>query len=125
MTTEKIKANERIKSLSETIKEQAPAIEYVGEVLESNSAHTITTIAKELGMSGQKLNDLLCEKKVQYRHDGHYVLYAKYQNMGYTKTRKHTYTDKYGKEQTQIQTVWTEKGRQLIHIMFNPKLNAQ
>lgn len=115
-------AQEQVQLLNNTIKEQAPIVQYAETVLDSNTSHTITTIAKELGVSGQHLNDLLCQKKIQYRQDGHYVLYAAYQNKGYVTTRTHTYTDKQGNTQTSIQTVWTEKGRHWIHQILNRQL---
>ena len=93
----------------------APKVQYCEEVLQATNTHTTTTIAKELGMSGQKLNAILRELGVQYYHDGHWVLYAKHQDKGYTKTRTHTFTNSDGEARTSITTTWTEAGRQAIH----------
>ena len=101
-----------------TIKEQAPKVQYVDEVLLSSSLISTTTIGKELGMSGSALNEKLNKMNIQYRQNGLWVLYSKYQNLGYTKTKTYTYTDSHGKEQTTISTYWTEKGRQFIHSLF-------
>lgn len=100
---------------NKTILTQAPKIEYVNKVLNAENCHTTTTIAKELGLSAKTLNEILKNKQVQYLHDGHWVLYAKYQNQQFTKTRTHTYYNSEGKQCSSIQTVWTEKGRLFVH----------
>ncbi len=100
---------------SAELKESAHKVQYHDEVLSATNTHTTTTIAKELGMSGQKLNSILRELGVQYYHDGHWILYAKHQSKGYTKTKTFTYEGADGKTRTSITTVWTESGRQAIH----------
>lgn len=103
------------KLLSQTIKEQAPKVEYVDQVLLSNDSINITVIAKELGMSAMALNRQLIEKKILYKSGNTYVLFSKYQGEGYTKTKTHHYTDSLGHDRTQIQTYWTEKGRMFLY----------
>ncbi|NTU68001.1 MAG: hypothetical protein HGB02_03880 [Chlorobiaceae bacterium] len=97
------------------LKAQAPKVQYCNEVLQATNTHTTTTIAKELGMSAQKLNAILRELGVQYYHDGHWVLYAKHQDKGYTKTRTTTFEGSNGETRTSITTTWTESGRQAVH----------
>lgn len=99
----------------EALKLQAPKVEFYNEVLQSESSHTTTVIAKELGMAAVSLNRKLKEKGIQYYQNGTWLLYSKYQNLGYTKTKTHPYYDSKGELKTSIQTVWTEKGRQFIH----------
>ncbi len=101
----------------------APKAEYTDKVLASVTDITTTTIAKELGMSAVKLNKILCEAKVQYYHDGHYVLYSKYQSRGYTETRTYQWYDKSGVSHTKHNTVWTERGRALVHSIVNSTLS--
>jgi phage antirepressor YoqD-like protein len=49
-----------------------------------NKSYTITEIAKECGLSSaQKLNELLCEKKIQYKSNGTYVPFSQYSTQGY------------------------------------------
>ncbi len=98
-----------------TIKSQAPKVEYFDEVLQSKSDITTTTIDGELGMSAQALNKLLKNHRVQYKIDGVWKLYSKYEGKGYTKSRTHTYTDSIGHSRTEILTTWSEKGRMFIH----------
>lgn len=104
------------------IEKQAPKVQYTDNVLRSETCYTTTTIAKELGMSGKALNRKLWLLGVQYFHDGHWVLYAQYQNKGYTKTRTHAYRNNDGEVQTSVNTVWTDKGRAFIHIMLNDNM---
>jgi len=108
-----------------TIAAQAPVVEYATTVLSAKNAWTITTIAKELGMSARKLNKILEAKKVQYKADHHYVLYSKYQDCNYTKTKTHTYTDTLGQPCTNMQTVWTELGRQFIHGLMKESASVK
>lgn len=101
-----------------TIREQAPKVEYFDEVLQSNNLIAVNVIAKELGMSAVTLNKKLHDLRVIYKSNGVWVLYEKYQNKGYTKTKTHKYIDSLGREQTQIQTYWTETGRVFIHELM-------
>lgn len=118
---EKEAALMQLEQANETIKEQAPKVEYVNRVLNSSGAHRITIIAKELGMSAIELNEFLRQCKVQYKVEGQWVLTTKYQNRGYTKTTTYTFTDSEGKERSSIQTLWTEKGRAFIHHLIKLK----
>jgi anti-repressor protein len=110
---------ERLLSITELqnqeIKQAAPKVEYFDKVLQSNSTYTTNQIAKELGMSAIELNKKLHDLGIQYKQSETWLLYAKYQNQGYTKTKTHTFTDSYGNQQTAMQTVWTERGRKFIH----------
>jgi phage antirepressor YoqD-like protein/predicted transcriptional regulator len=102
----------------ETIKLQAPKVEYHDKVLQSTGTYNTNQIAKELGMSARSLNKRLNELRVQYKQGGTWLLYQKYQSKGYTKTRTYTYNDQYGIESTAMQTVWTETGRKFVHSLL-------
>lgn len=99
------------------IEQNSPKVEYFEEVLQSESTYTTTQIAKELGMSAPTLNRKLNEKRIQYKQNGTWVLYEKYQNKGYTKTKTHIFNDN-GVQKTSMLTVWTEKGRLFIHTII-------
>lgn len=101
------------------LKLAAPKVEYYENVLQAENTWNSTTIAKELGMSAKAMNKRLHGMQVVFRQDQHWVLYAKYQNKGYTKTKTHNYVDNYGNLRTSIQTVWTERGREFLHSLFN------
>ena len=102
------------------IQEQAPKAEYYDNTLMSKDAMTTTQIAKELGMSAITLNKRLKDLGVQYKVNDQWVLYAKYQDKGYTKTS--TYTEIInGESKTYVSTVWTQKGREFIHSLINAR----
>jgi anti-repressor protein len=105
----------QIDLMKDELKKQAPIKKYYEEVLQSESTYATTSIASELGMSAWKLNQVLKDKRIQRRVDGHWVLLGQYTGLGLTKTRTHYYTDSQGRQQTSMLTVWTEKGRLFIH----------
>lgn len=94
--------------------ELKPKANYCEQVLQSASAVVTTQIAKDYGMSPQALNSILHELGVQYKVDGQWVLYSKYQDKGYTKSC--TVIDRFG--EPRMQTKWTQKGRLFIYQML-------
>ncbi len=97
----------------------APKALYADNVLDSISCYTTTQIAKELGMTAQELNRLLCAKRIQYYQSGQYMLYAEYAHMGLAKSRTH-YDLFVGPDiiRTRMYLVWTERGRKFLHDNF-------
>ena len=91
--------------------ELKPKANYCEQVLQSESVVVTTQIAKDYGMSPQALNSILHELGVQYKVDGQWVLYSKYQDKGYTKSC--TVIDRFG--EPRMQTKWTQKGRLFIY----------
>ena len=97
------------------ILEHTPKIEYVDKILsDDKSLLTITQIAKDYGISGSVLNNLLHENRVQYKQNGTWLLYTNYANKGYTKSQTWNNGDKTG-----LHTKWTQKGRLFIHELLN------
>lgn len=120
--------NEELKQVNEiantTIMIQAPKVEFYDKVMSSTSTYNTNLIAKELGISAITLNQRLKELGVQYCQNKTWVLTAKYQGKDYTKTKTHTFNGANGEIRTSMQTVWTEKGRKLIHDLLSAnKLN--
>ena len=93
-----------------------PKALYADNVLDSISCYTTTQIAKELGMTAQELNRLLCAERVQYYQSGQYMLYAEYAHRGLAKSRTH-FDLFVGCDTIHTRTylVWTERGRKFIH----------
>ena len=104
---------------------QAPKVRYFDEVLHSASTYTTTQIAKELGMSGRELNYRLKLLGVQFRQSGTWMLTARYQKEGYTRTHTHVWQNRNGETGTAMHTVWTERGRLFIHHLLNFNLGYQ
>ena len=93
--------------LEEQHKESVPKLEYHDKVLMSADTYTTNQIAKELGLSAITLNKKLKSLGVQYRQSGQWLLYAKYQNKGYTKTHTYTFTHvTTGQPGTKMRTVY-------------------
>ena len=99
-----------------------PRADYADHVLDSISCFTVTQIGKELGMTGHDLNVLLCSHKIQYQQSGQYLLYADYARQGLAKNRTHSHRGHDGTLRTHTYLVWTERGRDFIHRLFNQNL---
>lgn len=95
------------------IAEYEPKITYLDEILNSKNTMAITQIAADYGMSGQELNNFLWRHEVQRKVGGQWVLYKKYMNNGYTKSK--TFTNDNG---AYPQTKWSQKGRLFIHNLL-------
>lgn len=96
------------------LKEAAPKAGYYDRVMQSEEAIRTTVIAKDLGMAAGRLNKLLHRMGIQYKVKDTWVLYAKYEGKGYTKSVTHHFTGSDGKAKTSILTCWTQKGREFI-----------
>ena len=105
----------------EQIAKLQPRADYADHVLDSVSCFTTTQLAKELDMSAQELNRRLCELRIQYWQSGQYLLYADYARQGYAKNRTHSHKSLNGDLHTHTYLVWTERGRDFIHQLLNPK----
>lgn len=119
----RVEAEAKSEMQTKLINEFAPKADYYDKTLASIDTMTTTQIAKELGMSGEKLNKVLNELGVQYKVNRQWVLYAKYEDKGYTKPN--TYTEIINDEsRTWVSTVWTQKGREFIHSLIKQKMSA-
>ena len=101
--------------LEQRIAEYEPKVTYYDKILQSKDSMTVTQIAKDYGLTAQKLNKILHEEGIQYKLSGQWLLYKKYANEGYTKTKTTTYTKHDGTIGTSVLTKWTQKGRLFIH----------
>lgn len=116
---EKERLEQQTEQQQKQLKEAAPKIQYYEDVLQSQSIYGTNQIAKELGMSAITLNKKLHRMGIQYKQNGTWLLYHKYQDKGYTKTKTHVFYDINGDKRTNMQTVWTEEGRLFIHKKLN------
>ncbi len=101
--------------LEQRIAEYEPKITYYDQILQSKGAVTITQIAKDYGLSGQKLNDIIRDEKVQYKQNDQWLLYAKYHDKGFTKSQTIDVVHTDGSRSVKMNTRWTQKGRLFIH----------
>ncbi|WP_156298974.1 phage antirepressor KilAC domain-containing protein [Streptobacillus canis] len=96
---------------NQLIGELEPAKDYLDCILASEDTMKITQIAGDYGLSAQALNKILSEEGIIRKVNGQWILYIKHMNKGYTKSN----TFKVREDKTVIETVWTQKGRLMIH----------
>lgn len=99
---------------AEELKKQAPKAEYYDSVLDSEGLIAITLIAKDLGMSAATLNRKLSAMNIIYRCQDTWVVSAKYQALGYAKSKSFPFHDSKGQLHTQIHFYWTQRGREFL-----------
>lgn len=87
---------------------------YLERIKNSKSLVTITQISKDYGMSGQGMNELLHQLGVQYRQNGQWLLYSRYQGEGYTQSNTLLIAHQAGDE-AKMHTLWTQKGRLFLY----------
>lgn len=100
------------------IGELKPRADYTDRILKNKGLVTITQIAKDYGMSGQAMNNLLHELKVQYKQSGQWLLYKDHQSKGYTHSETIPITRSNGIEDIKMNTKWTQKGRLFLYELL-------
>lgn len=100
------------------IAELQPKASYYDVILNCKDLVSITKIAKDYGRSGQKLNNLLHEKKVQFKQGAIWLPYQNYAEKGYTSTKTHTYLGNDGETHSKQSMYWTQKGRIFIYELL-------
>ena len=85
------------------------------KLLHQNKLYTTSEIAKELGLSSAtKLNNLLSEKKIQYKQNKTWLLYSKYSELGLVSIKQ----DVLDNGKIIYDRKWTGKGRDFILNLF-------
>lgn len=100
--------------LEQQVNELKPKASYYDMVLQNKSLLSVSKIAKDYGMSARALNKKLNELGVQYKQGDIWLLYAKYQDKGYTQTSTHVIDA----DNSKISTKWTQKGRLFIYDLL-------
>lgn len=115
--TDKRKALEgKTKAQEQIIMELKPRADYTDRILHNKGLVTITQIAKDYGMSGQAMNALLNKLCIQYKtSSGQWLLYAKYQDKGYTHSKTIDIVRSDGRSDIVMETKWTQKGRLFLY----------
>lgn len=105
--------------LANEIKQVTPKVQYYDNTLQSAHTYTSTQMAKELNMrTAEQLHKALKEKGIMFYQSGQWMITAKYSEKGYTKPRTTVFTRSDGSQGTNTITVWTEKGREFLHKVF-------
>lgn len=99
------------------IGELQPSADYTDTILKSPNLITITQVAKDYGMSGQAMNDLLSELGVQYKQSGQWLLYSQHQGKGYTHSETYRFAlgEGFG---SKMYTKWSQKGRLFLYELL-------
>ena len=91
---------------------------YYDLVLQTKNLLSTSQIAKDYGKSAIWLNEHLHEKGIQFKQGSVWLLYQKYAEQGYTKSKTHTYTGNDGNQHSKLHTYWTQKGRLFIYELL-------
>lgn len=105
-------------SAKQVISELKPKADYTDLILSSNNTVPITVIAKDYGMSAKVFNEMLNALHVIYKLREQWLLYAKYQNKGYTHSKTFRLTLSGGRTTCKMQTEWTQKGRLFLYKLL-------
>lgn len=107
-----------VKVKEQIIGELKPRADYTDKILKNTGLVTMTQIAKDYGMTGQAMNKLLHDLGVQYKQSGQWLLYSKYQGMGYTHSETVDITRSDGRADVKMNTKWTQKGRLFLYNLL-------
>lgn len=107
-----------VKVKNQLIGELKPKADYMDQILNNKGLVTITQIAKDYGMSGQAMNELLHSLKVQYKQSEQWLLYSKYHDLGYTHSSTVDIKRKDGTPDIRMNTKWTQKGRLFLYELL-------
>ena len=100
---------------AQQIAELQPKATYYDLVLQNPDLISTSLIAKDYGLSGKALNKILHELGIQFNQGGVCLLYAKYQDKGYTSTKTTVFPRTDGTQGLSILTKWTQKGRLFLY----------
>lgn len=101
--------------------EMKPKASYYDLILQSKDVVAVTVIAKDYGMTAQAFNKLLKENNIQFKCNGTWVLYSKYNGNGYTATKTTKFVHDSGEQGSRIGTYWTQKGRVFLYNFLKEK----
>ncbi len=100
------------------IAEMQPKATYYDVVLNCPNVIPIGTIAKDYGKSAVWLNKWLHDHEIQYRQGKVWLLYQKYADKGYTKSKTYAIPDDNGDSQAKTLTCWIMKGRLFLYELL-------
>ncbi|WP_437696722.1 Rha family transcriptional regulator (plasmid) [Levilactobacillus brevis] len=106
---------------AEKISVLQPKADYTDKMLANPGLETTSVIAKNYGYSTREFNKLLHGLGIQYKQGKTWLLYAKYQNQGYTHVEPFPYKDSKGLEQVRNTMKWTQKGQRFLYDFLESK----
>ncbi|ORJ52903.1 hypothetical protein LBR_12390 [Levilactobacillus brevis] len=106
---------------AEKISVLQPKADYTDKMLANPGLETTSVIAKNYGYSTREFNKLLHGLGIQYKQGKTWLLYAKYQDQGYTHVEPYGYTNSDGIEKVRNTMKWTQKGQEFLYSFLKSK----
>lgn len=116
-----LKAGSQLKQKDLVIQELKPKADYTDSMLANKGLETISMIAKNYGYSTREFNKLLHGLGIQYKQGKTWLLYAKYQDEGYTHVEPYEYTNSDGIKQVRNTMKWTQVGQKFLYDFLKSK----
>ncbi|WP_370561570.1 phage antirepressor [Lactiplantibacillus plantarum] len=116
-----LKAGSQLKQKDLVIQELKPKADYTDSMLANKGLETISMIAKNYGYSTREFNKLLHGLGIQYKQGKTWLLYAKYQDEGYTHVEPYEYTNNDGIKQVRNTMKWTQAGQKFLYDFLKSK----
>lgn len=113
-----------LRALADSMEENQklkPAADYTQKILANPGLETISVIAKNFGYSPCEFNKLLHGLGIQYKQGKTWLLYAKYQDQGYTHVEPYGYTNSDGIDKVRNTMKWTQKGQRFLYDFLESK----
>lgn len=115
----KLKEERTLRLVAEQkVAEMQPKVNYHDIILANKSVTPISFIAKNYGMSAMQMNKMLHDFGIQYRQGKAWLLYAKYQNEGYTHIEM---VPVQGTDNLKPIMKWTQKGHLFLYNFLKEK----
>lgn len=111
----RLEAEQQCEAQKQIIGEMEKKVSYLDLILSSTSTMTITQIAQDYGMSGQRMNKLLHGLRIQYKVGEQWILYAEYKDKCYVSSKTIHFMTNEGVPCTTLNTKWTQKGRLFLY----------
>lgn len=118
LNEEKRKLQQTVAVQTQQITEMEPKVTYYDIVLQCTDTIPISVIAKDYGKSAKWMNHYLYTKCIQYKQGDVWLLYQKYAEKGYTKTKTIVYDSFDTNNHAKIHTYWMQKGRLFIYDLM-------
>lgn len=106
---------------AEKISVLQPKADYTDKMLANPGLETTSVIAKNYGYSTRDFNKLLHGLGIQYKQGKTWLLYAKYQDKGYTHVEPYGYTNSDGIDKVRNTMKWTQKGQHFLYDFLESK----
>lgn len=98
-----------------------PKADYTDQMLANPGLEATSVIAKNYGYSTREFNKLLHGLDIQYKQGKTWLLYAAYQDKGYTHIEPFPYKDSHGLEQVRNTMKWTQAGQRFLYDFLKSK----